>query len=206
VAPAALVQRGPRRRKGCCAITFDDGPHPEQTPRILDCLDEHGARATFFVIGAKVASLPGLTREVAARGHQLGNHGYSHRDARKVALSETRQDVLRTQHLLEDTIGMPIARDYRPPYGRISPLAFLALVQDGFRFVYWSKDSRDYRVKDTASLLTSVRSLDVGDGDILLFHDDYVHTSQAIGAILVELRARGLHSETVAALTDRDRG
>lgn len=204
VAPGAIVQRGSAGGPGRVAITFDDGPHPEQTPRILDSLDEHGARATFFVVGSKVESFGALTREVAARGHQLANHGFSHRDPRRMSPSAVREEVWRTHRLIEDTIGAGIAPDYRPPYGRISPLSFIALVRDGFRFVYWSKDSRDYEAKSAQELLTRIGGVHVVSGDIVLFHDDYSHTAEAMSAIVAGLKQSGLRPETVGGLTASD--
>src|SRR5712664_3224327 len=85
-APWAVVVRGPSGPACQAAMTFDDGPHPENTPRILDLLDAHGARATFFLQGSMVDRHPHIARQIVRRGHQIGNHGYAHLDARAVGI------------------------------------------------------------------------------------------------------------------------
>lgn len=188
-----------KRRGGGVALTFDDGPHPHNTPRILEGLARHNAKATFFLLGSEVTKYPGLVREIFAEGHQVANHGYSHNRPSEIGTRAYLAEVVRTQHLLEDLTQSELRRDFRPPYGELTPAAFAALVVRGFRLVYWSIDSNDSIVKDTSALVSRVVSERVQCGDIVLFHEDYAHTATALPKILQCLEARQLGMTAIAA-------
>ena len=176
------------------AVTFDDGPHPRNTPRILDILEAGTASATFFVQGKIAEDHPSLVREIAARGHQIGNHGYSHLDARKASLRAYVREAKQTQDVLQDILGQRIAKIFRPPYGNITGPSFLALAWRGFRFVFWSVDSRDSFIREPSALIEHIDSLRIGGGDILLLHEDYAHTVESLPRILQSLKGRSLVS------------
>lgn len=192
VAPNAVVVGG--RLEGACAValTFDDGPHPTVTPRILDVLDGQLVRATFFLQGDVAERNRGLVREIIRRGHQIGNHGYAHLDARQVSTETYVSDVLRCQSILEDIAGTELPRNFRPPFGRVALRSTLALLSQKFRFVFWSIDSHDSFLTDANSLVGYIQSQRVPPGSILLFHDDYAHTADALPQILTEFRQRNL--------------
>ena len=118
---SVLVKGAPRSARPRTALTFDDGPHPENTPRILDALDHAAARATFFLQGAEVERHPALAREIVRRGHQVGNHGHSHFDARRTSREVYLADIRRAQESLGQALGAPAERIFRPPHGTVTP-------------------------------------------------------------------------------------
>lgn len=179
------------------AITFDDGPHPQHTPLLLEALARRGAMATFFLQGDHAARWPQWVREIHGAGHQVANHSYSHVRARDRSSAEFVREVERTQQLLQDLVGCELARDYRPPYGNITGRTFLNLAYKGYRCVFWSKDSDDSTQCDVGSLVASVAYLKLGPGDIVLFHEDYAHTIAAMPTILGTLQAAGLTMKRV---------
>jgi peptidoglycan/xylan/chitin deacetylase (PgdA/CDA1 family) len=186
-------------------MTFDDGPHPENTPRILDLLDTHGARATFFLQGSMVDRHPHIVRQIARRGHQIGNHGYAHLDARAVGIREYLADVLRAQAAIEATLGELLPRNFRPPFGNITPGSMLALLRHRFRLIFWSLDSRDSFIEDAPALVNHVAQQRVEAGCIMLFHDDYRHTVDAIEEILGLVQRQGVTLVTLDTLLNRAR-
>lgn len=195
-----IRQRGAENR---IAVTFDDGPDPRHTPRILDILAAHGASATFFVHGKTAEAHPALVREMAARGHQIGNHGYQHLDARRTGLRAYVADAGHAHEALENLLGRPVEKLFRPPYGNITGPSFLALARRGFRFVFWSVDSRDSFIRETPALTAYFDSLPVAGGDILLLHEDYAHTVESLPRMLQSLRQRSLDFSRVGDLGRR---
>ncbi len=197
--PSAAIVHGKRHSGNSVEITFDDGPDASNTARILDILSAAEAHATFFLVGNKAHRHPGLVREIHGRGHQIANHGFAHRNARLCSVKEIIEDVERTQAALEDIVGAAIQRDFRPPYGAVTPGSFLALTRRGYRYVFWSIDSRDYATQSADATLANVAGRSRG-GDILLFHEDYAHTTVALPFILDEISSRGLICDTANAL------
>lgn len=189
-----------RRAGDRVAVTFDDGPDPRNTPRILDILEAHGASATFFVQGKTAEQHPSLVREMAARGHQIGNHGYSHMDARNTSLRAYVENTRQAQHVLENILGRKVEKIFRPPYGNITGPSFLALARRGFRFVFWSVDSRDSFILEAPALTAYFESLRISGGDILLFHEDYAHTVESLPRMLQSLKGRSLGFSRVGDL------
>ena len=190
--PRAVLVKGRRATRPRVALTFDDGPHPEHTPRILELLAARRVHATFFLQGAQVERRPGLARAIAAAGHEVGNHGHSHLDARRTPLGAYVADVERAQRVLQQALGTALEPLFRPPHGSVTALSFLSLARRGYRFVFWSADSRDSFIRTQRGLVDHVESLAVSDGDILLFHEDYAHTVEALPGILDSLRDRSL--------------
>jgi peptidoglycan/xylan/chitin deacetylase (PgdA/CDA1 family) len=188
--PGLVLVRGATGPFPRVALTFDDGPHGDHTRAILDVLAEGRARATFFLLGSEAARHPDLVRAIYEGGHQLGNHGFAHSRASEVGVSAFVREAVDTQALLEDTLGRPLPRVYRPPYGAVNPAAFLALARRGFRFVFWSLDSEDSFIHDAGELARRVEASPVRAGDVLLFHEDYAHTVAALPAVVANLRAR----------------
>ena len=189
--PGAVLVKG-GRRDGRVALTFDDGPHPECTPRILDILERDGAIATFFVQGKIAEQYPGLIREVSMRGHQIGNHGYIHLDAKRTSRHRYVEDVKRAQEVLQNMVGKALDKIFRPPFGNVTGTTFVSLACSGYRFVFWSADSRDSFIRNPAEIIEHISTLNIVGGDILLLHEDYSHTVAALPGILQSLRSRAL--------------
>lgn len=190
--PSAVLVAGGRAAGNRVALTFDDGPHPENTPRILDCLHANGVSATFFLQGSEVQKYPHLVSEMIERGHQIANHGFGHLNARLVDATSYIAEVERTQSLLQELTKGAASMDFRPPHGATTARTFLELASRGYRFVYWSLDSRDSFVRTAGQLVDHVRLSPMAPGDILLFHEDYAHTTQALPDIVKWIRSRGV--------------
>ncbi len=182
--PAAILMKGARRDDRRIALTFDDGPHPQHTGRILAILAETRVPATFFLHGGQAEAYPHLVRAIHAAGHQIGNHGYSHMRAARGNTCEYVADVLRAQDAIQNVMGATIDRIFRPPYGHLTAAAFLSLMRNGYRTVFWSADSSDSFITDPRRLAAHMESLDIGPGDIVLLHEDYAHTVAALPSVL----------------------
>jgi len=204
-APWAVVVRGPAGPARRVAMTFDDGPHPENTPRILDALDAYGARATFFLQGDAADRHPQIVREIARRGHEIGNHGYSHQDARAVASNVYVADVMRAQAAIEDILGQAMRRMFRPPFGNVTAASMLALLRLRFQFVFWSLDSRDSFIEHAPALVEHVGKQRIEPGCIMLLHEDYPHTVRALAELIGIVKQRGMALVTVKDLLSRVR-
>jgi peptidoglycan-N-acetylglucosamine deacetylase len=183
------------------ALTFDDGPHPQGTPAVLDSLREAGAEATFFLAGEQVERHPALVAEIVAAGHRVELHCHRHRNQLRLSARDLLEDAERARAAIEDAGGQEV-RDYRPPYGIFSAVGLRAVRRRGWRPVLWSRWGRDWTARATPSSIARRASAGVVAGDILLLHDaDYysargswVRTAAALPIILEELEARGLKS------------
>jgi peptidoglycan/xylan/chitin deacetylase (PgdA/CDA1 family) len=183
------------------ALTFDDGPHPQGTPAVLESLREAGAKATFFLAGEQVVQRPALAAEIVAAGHRVELHCYRHRNQLRLGARALLEDAERGRTAIEDAGGQAIA-DYRPPYGIFSAVGLKAIRGRGWRPVLWSRWGRDWTRRATPESIARRVVTDVRAGDILLLHDaDYysapcswVRTAAALPRILEELEARGLKS------------
>lgn len=151
-------------------LTFDDGPDPKTTLQVLDILEAHGARGTFFVIGSNVDRFPDVCAEIVARGHQVENHSYGH--ALLFALSSVRgyrEDIDRAQVTIFGVTGRR-PRYFRAPFGFRSPLLAPALNALGLELVSWTRRGFDTREKDPKRILKRL-TRGLSSGDILLLHD-----------------------------------
>lgn len=161
---------GEARARGEIAITFDDGPDPEVTPRVLDLLDARGARATFFCIGELAARHPHLCREIVTRGHGLENHSRRHSHAFAFnGLGGFRRDLSAAQAAIVAASGRA-PRFLRTPAGLRNPLLDPVLHELGLRLVSWTRRGFDTRREDPA-LVASLLTRGLAAGDILLLHD-----------------------------------
>lgn len=130
-------------RPGELALTFDDGPNRAWTPKLLDTLAEHQVRATFFMLGGRAQAEPELVRRIAAAGHVVGNHSWSHPNLAQSAARRVREELKRTQQTLEQILGAP-ARWFRPPYGARRPVVFRIAREMGLEPVLWNAMTHDW--------------------------------------------------------------
>jgi peptidoglycan/xylan/chitin deacetylase (PgdA/CDA1 family) len=200
VAPALRIELRQEGADGV-ALTFDDGPHPQGTPVVLETLREAKATATFFLAGEQVARRPALAAEIVAAGHRVELHGHRHRNLLRLTVRDFLEDAERGRAAIEDATGQAIA-DYRPPYGIFSAATLRAVRRRGWRPVLWSRWGRDWTRRATAESIARRASSGARAGDILLLHDaDYysapgswVRTAAALPLILEELEKRGLNA------------
>lgn len=169
------------------AITFDDGPHPKGTPAVLEILAEHGATATFFLVGERVRAEPDLAREVAAQGHRIALHCDRHRNALRLTGRALREDMERAQATIGEVTGVTCELQ-RAPYGIYTPAFVREVRTAGLSPWLWSQWGRDWRKRATAESVTNDATSTLTAGDVVLLHDgdDY--------------SAKGSHERTVAAL------
>jgi peptidoglycan-N-acetylglucosamine deacetylase len=175
-----------RHRDGV-ALTFDDGPHPEGTPAVLDVLEEAGIKATFFLVGEQVERRPALAAEIAARGHLVALHGYRHRPQPAMGARAAREDMARGAEVISEAAGAA-AVWHRPPYGLYSPAGLDAARQRGLKPILWSLWGKDWRRLTTPERIAARATRDLHAGDVILLHDADFYSS------------RGSHERTVEAL------
>lgn len=195
IADATLDGRG-------YGLTFDDGPHAQGTPAVLEILAAHGVHATFFLVGEQVARNPSLAAEIVAAGHGIGLHCDRHRNLMRLGPRAVREDIARARALIEETTGLSIER-YRPPYGIFNAAALAIAKQNDWRPLLWTHWGRDWDASATADSITErLVGGEVAEGSVLLLHDadDYSapgswqRTVAALPQVLDNLASRGLES------------
>lgn len=152
-------------------VTYDDGPHPEGTPAVLDVLDEHNVKATFFVLRTRFIRTPSLVRQCVARGHEVGLHGWDHRRSRELSGHERKRYLTDARDELAQLTGEPI-RWYRPPYGSQTPETWVDVHDCGMQSVTWSASCGDWRTRTPEAYLDEVAP-DLQVGAIVLLHDGF---------------------------------
>ena len=179
------------------SLTFDDGPDPEVTPRVLDLLDRHGAKATFFCIASKAATHPELAREIVRRGHRVENHSLRHSNAFAFyGIFGLRRDVESAQAILGEITGSRPSL-FRAPMGLRSPLLDPVLARCGLRYVSWTRRGLDGTDRNAARILRRLAGA-LAAGDILLLHDSRPTVLAVLPQLLERVAAQGLTSVTLA--------
>ncbi len=185
------------------ALTFDDGPNPTATPGLLDLLDKHGARATFFMIGRRVREFPKIAAEVVARGHAVANHTDTHPNLAFHSKRRVADEISRCREAISSATGRE-ARWMRPPFGGRGPALDRAASASGITgVVMWSKWAWDWKVQPAEPVIERLRR--VRGGDIVLLHDgdhrvaegDRRHTVRAVEYWLPRWKDAGLRFVTV---------
>lgn len=203
------ADRGPRSLSmpaRTVALTFDDGPDPEWTPKLLDVLKRHGAKATFFAVGARVAEYPDLARRIVDEGHELGNHTYAHVDLSAVPAWRRQLELSLTQHAIAGATGMH-TRLVRPPYQN-TPSAvsarqwetMLALDGDGYLVTLADLDTMDWSRPGVAAIVRAGTPYR-GRGAVVMLHDsggDRGQTVEAADQLLTKLARHGYRATTLA--------
>jgi peptidoglycan/xylan/chitin deacetylase (PgdA/CDA1 family) len=151
------------------ALTFDDGPHPEGTPAVLELLARAGVRATFYLVGEQVERRPDLAAEIAAAGHEIGIHGYRHTLLLRRRPGALRDDLDRAATVVGEATGRA-SLSYRPPYGVFS-LAGLRLARERWSPLLWTRWGRDWERKATFESIARLATRDLGPRDVVLLHD-----------------------------------
>ena len=148
------------QRPGELALTFDDGPNPAWTPRLLEVLASYDVRATFFLVGSFALAEPVLVRRIAAAGHLIGNHSWSHPNLALAAAKTIEKELVRTSETLEQIAGVPI-KYFRPPFGARRPVVFRTAKSLGMLPVLWNVMTSDWREpSDSLIALRLTRSID----------------------------------------------
>jgi peptidoglycan/xylan/chitin deacetylase (PgdA/CDA1 family) len=197
-----------RRREGAAgiALTFDDGPHPEGTPAVLELLAAAGAKATFFLVGEQVRAFPELAERIAAEGHEVAIHGDRHRVMLRMAPAMIAADLDRAQATIGELTGQR-PRFHRPPLGIYSYPGLRIARQQGLEPLLWSRWGRDWSAKSTAGSISEMVTTDLSAGDVLLLHDAdwysdagcWRNTVAALPTILERVNSSWLQFQTLSA-------
>ena len=179
------------------ALTFDDGPGP-YTAHLLDVLDQYGAKATFFLIGSKVSSQANVVRSIHARGHQLGNHSWSHPELPKLPINQIAGEIDRTNDAIKQATGVTPAI-LRPPYGAVNGVVLEQLRARDMSSILWSVDTRDWADRNS-DIVCSRAVAGARPGAIILMHDIHQTSVGAVPCILSALKQQGYSFVTVQGL------
>jgi len=181
------------------ALTFDDGPHAQGTPAVLEVLERLGAPATFFLTGEQVVRAPALAGEIAAAGHAIALHGYGHRNMLRLTPNAVAEDLRRGQEAIATATGrMPTT--YRPPFGIFSAGGLTTVRRAGFEPILWSRWGRDWSARATPDSIAARAAGELSRGDILLLHDadhysvpgSWKNTADALPKVIEAMEARAL--------------
>lgn len=175
----------------CVAITYDDGPVPGSTERLLDILKRKGVHATFFVVGRNANANPQILRRIRDEGHTIGNHSYSHPDLARQSDGAIAAQLDDTDAALQKQAGLD-PHWLRPPYGSHNPRVASAAGARGMALAVWDVDTADWQHRNPAT--TCKRAVDgAREGSIILMHDIHQPTVDAAECVIDGLRAKGLN-------------
>lgn len=186
---------------GYVALTFDDGPSGALTQRLLDGLQERGAKATFFLCGYRMEQYPDAMERYLEEGHELGVHSTVHTDLTKLTPEQLREDMAGTAQMIEEMTGIwPVLM--RPPGGAYDEKVLREAEQEGMRVILWSVDPRDWATHDARQVLSTM-AREAGDGDVILMHDMSKSSVDAALRLIDELQEKGFCFVTVSELAER---
>lgn len=188
-----LIQRLNPDASNCVLLTFDDGPHPEITPAVLERLKTYGARAIFFVVGWRIEKAPHLLRLIQEQGHIIGNHTFIHSNEKQPWFLSYWRDVLRCQSLIEKHTGQR-PKLFRPAGGKITPAALIVPWLMGLKTVTWSLDVGDWKCQGPEEAYRCGQDLSrqLSSKDIVLLHDDNPNILIILDSILPMIKSNKL--------------
>jgi peptidoglycan-N-acetylglucosamine deacetylase len=186
------------------AMTFDDGPSPATTPRLLDILKQRNIKATFFMIGQNAQANPAIVQRILADGHEIGNHSWTHPQLSKLSDERVTEEITKTQDAIKNACGYtPVL--LRPPYGAITARQKEWIEkQFGLSVIIWSVDPLDWK-RPGASVIEQRILAGARPGAIILSHDIHKQTVDAMPATLDALAAKGFKFVTVSQLIAMNR-
>lgn len=173
------------------SLTFDDGPHPLYTPRLLEELRRFQIPATFFVVGRAAQEHPELIRQILDEGHTLGTHSFTHSEPHLTSAACLLQEVEQSIGLIEDLTGFR-PKLFRPPKGALTWSKIWCLWKQHQTIVLWNQDPRDYRADSFAGITPWIQGYTPRNGDIVLMHDTHPHCIGAIEQLVDRIQQNGL--------------
>ncbi|MDS9471700.1 polysaccharide deacetylase family protein [Sporosarcina pasteurii] len=179
------------------ALTFDDGPDPKVTTRILDTLEKYDAKATFFMLGSRVEYYPEIAKSVYEAGHELGNHSWTHPDLTKAKNDKIQKEIDRTSTIIEEVTGQK-PEIFRPPYGAFNDNV---LNLTDLSMILWDVDTLDWKHRNASQLLSYVKQNTI-DGSIILMHDIHTSTADGLDAVLAYLAENDYQFVTISELSE----
>jgi peptidoglycan/xylan/chitin deacetylase (PgdA/CDA1 family) len=196
--PRRLYMTSGPKNSGQVSLTFDDGPHPEHTPRLLDGLKARGIRATFFLLGRQVERHPEIVKRIAAEGHDVGHHSYTHGDPTTTSAIDLVREARQASALLERLVGRA-PRLYRPPHGKLTPAKTLGLWGTRQTIVLWNQDPKDFSCGSTEALQSWFKGRTLSGGDVILLHDVHPFAAGALDVMVESVAAAGLRFAPISA-------
>jgi len=187
-----LVRRLPKEASNCILLTFDDGPHPDITPAVLERLMDYNARAIFFIPGRRIARAPHLLKRIKENGHIIGNHTYIHSNNRQPMFLDYYRDLQKCQIEIEKHTGEK-PKWFRPTGGRISFRSLLVPKLIGTKAIIWSTEAKEWKCQTSEKACQSAEDLLrlLKPMDIVLFHDDNPYVLEILDIVLPAIRRRG---------------
>lgn len=202
-APLKPAYNGVNTTQKVVALTFDDGPHPKNTPRLLDMLKQRGAKATFYVVGRLVEAHPEIVRRTVQEGHEVANHSWSHPKLSAMSDAAVYNELKKTHDAIVAACGVA-PTNFRPPYGAFtSRQQSWALKEFGYPSILWTVDPLDWR-KPGPSVVAQRILAGAKPGAIILVHDLHAQSVDAMPAVLDGLAAQGFRFVTVNELLAMD--
>ena len=174
-------------------LTFDDGPTPRVTDFVLDQLEKHQAKASFFCVGKNVCEHPQIMERIQKYGHTIANHTYNHYHCYKHSLADYLHNIALTENLFRQ-LSINSKKLFRPPYGRISPKATRAIQRQGYNIIMWDILSADFDLKNSAAKCTKNVIENIKPGSIVVFHDSvksYPILKETLPRVLSHLNENG---------------
>ena len=190
------------------AITFDDGPHPKDTPQVLETLAKHNIHATFFLVGRYVEQYPALVKQIHQSGHQLGIHGFRHRPFPLEKPSTLQSQLDRTRNAIANVCGISpeTIKDLRPPYGAFTSTTARRLTEWGYQLVLWN-NMPPHWMQPVSWTIEQVLD-QTHPGSIIVLHDGHGHgtkVAQILDIIIPKLKAQGYNFVTIEQTRERKR-
>ncbi|MBO1004355.1 polysaccharide deacetylase family protein [Pseudogracilibacillus auburnensis] len=179
------------------ALTFDDGPDEEVTPRILETLREYNAKATFYMLSQKATNNPELAKQVADEGHEIGNHSITHANLNTVGASRIHSEVVGSMEQIEKATGVK-PTTFRPPYGEFNQTVINQAADSNQSIIMWSVDTLDWKHRNANSVFENMKL--ARSGSIVLMHDIHATTADALPQIMEYLTEQGFEFVTVSEL------
>ncbi len=165
-------------------FTFDDGPHPIATPKVLKTLAKYNIKATFFLTGKNVLRYPNIVKDIAQSGHTIGNHAFNHRRTLAFSKKKTLEEIQQTENVIKDIIEKPL-KIFRPPFGYFSPFTISAVKQLNYHLIMWSFLTMDFKNWSDEKIITRTIKRS-SNASILVFHDNEA-TQNKIGNLLAPI-------------------
>lgn len=196
--PIYKVERPDRK----LSISFDATWGADHTDELLDILDEHGVKTTFFLAGYWAERFPEYVKKIVERGHEIGNHSYEHPHYNRLSKEEIRNDLQRNHELLQELTGVE-AYLFRPPFGEYSDKVIEVAEELGYFTIQWSIDSLDWKDVSADFMVKRITER-AGPGEIVLFHNAGRHTPEAVRLLLPRLKAAGFEIVPISQLIYRE--
>ena len=187
------------------ALTFDDGPHPRKTPQILNILEKYGIKSTFFLIGQNIKYYPDAARMIIDRGHEIGNHTFTHpHNLNQSSESEILDEMNKCEEAIKGLLGYK-PTVFRPPEGVVEGGICKIAKSCGYNVILWSIDTRDWAGVPAEKIVSDLTK-SISPGDIILMHDytgKKSHTAEALELMIPELLKMGYSFVTVSELINK---